>query len=142
MANKCWRVTGSEIGAGSTVTYYFVDTVNFIYDDSQGYARYQLSIDGTGNGKYYYSGVGAEIVAASPCPVAAPPPLDPAQPHDCINGSCIPSTVYGTSKAYASLAACKSGCGKNSSCTGECVDPAEIAALQQAVGNLQSKICK
>lgn len=68
--------------------------------------------------------------------------LTPNQPHDCVNGNCLPRTVYKTPGLFASLAACQSGCAKNSNCTGECVDPAEIAALNQAISKLKSKICK
>jgi hypothetical protein len=68
--------------------------------------------------------------------------IDPSVPCDCINGGCLPKTVYGTPGVFANLAACQSGCAKNSNCTGECVDPAEIAAHRQALNNLQSKICR
>jgi hypothetical protein len=61
---------------------------------------------------------------------------------DCVNGGCVPQTTYNTPGVFANLAACQSGCAKNSNCTGECVDPVEIAALKQAVNTLQSKICK
>lgn len=63
------------------------------------------------------------------------------QPHDCINGGCVPKTTYNTPGVYANLAACQSGCAKNSPCNGECVGAAEIAALQQAVGNIKNRIC-
>ncbi len=62
-------------------------------------------------------------------------------PCDCINGGCVPKTTYGTPGVFANLAACQSGCAKNSTCAGECVDPAEIAALKQALNTLQSKFC-
>jgi hypothetical protein len=64
------------------------------------------------------------------------------QPYDCVNGACLPSSTYGTPGAFATRSACDSGCAKNSNCTGECVDPAEIANLRQAITTLQSKICK
>jgi hypothetical protein len=65
-----------------------------------------------------------------------------AQPYDCINGGCIPKTTYNTPGVFASLAACESGCAKNSNCTGECVSTDEIAALQQAASALQARLCK
>jgi hypothetical protein len=68
--------------------------------------------------------------------------VDPIQQYDCINGGCIPKATYNTLGKYASLAACQSGCAKDSNCTGECVSAAELAALQQAANNLQSKFCK
>jgi hypothetical protein len=67
---------------------------------------------------------------------------DPEQPCDCVNGGCVPQMTYGTPGVFPNLAACQSGCAKNSNCTGECIDPAEIAALQQAAATLQAKICK
>jgi hypothetical protein len=60
---------------------------------------------------------------------------------DCLNGGCIPKTTYNTPGVYASLAACQSGCAKNSNCTGECISTGELAALQQAANNLQTKFC-
>jgi hypothetical protein len=69
-------------------------------------------------------------------------PLEPNQRNDCVNGSCLPLTIYGTPGVFASLAACQSGCAQNSNCTGECVDPTEIAGLRQALNNLQSKFCR
>jgi hypothetical protein len=68
--------------------------------------------------------------------------LNPNQPCDCINGGCVPATTYSTPGVFANLAACQSGCAQNSPCTGECVDPAEIAGLRQALNNLQSKFCR
>jgi hypothetical protein len=67
--------------------------------------------------------------------------IDLDQPCDCINGGCLPKTTYGTPGKYATLAACQSGCAKDSTCTGECIDPAEIAALRQAANQLQTKFC-
>lgn len=68
--------------------------------------------------------------------------VNPAQQYDCINGGCIPKATHNTPGKYASLAACQSGCAKDSDCTGECVSVAELAALQQAANNLQTKFCK
>jgi hypothetical protein len=60
---------------------------------------------------------------------------------DCVNGGCVPSTTYNTPGKYANLAACESGCGKDSPCDGECVSTAQIAALQQAAANVQTRLC-
>jgi hypothetical protein len=62
--------------------------------------------------------------------------------YDCINGGCVQKGTYNTPGVFDSLAACQSGCAKNSNCTGECVPADEIANLQQALNNLQSKFCK
>lgn len=35
------------------------------------------------------------------------PPVDNNKPCDCLNGSCIPATTYGTPGAFATLAACQ-----------------------------------
>jgi hypothetical protein len=72
----------------------------------------------------------------------SPAGVDPDQKYDCLNGGCIPKTTYNTPGAFPSLATCQSGCAKNSNCTGECVSPEELAALQQAANTLQSKFCK
>jgi hypothetical protein len=64
-----------------------------------------------------------------------------ASRFDCVNGGCVPADTYKTPGFYANLAACQSGCAKNSNCKGECVEAAELAALQQAVGNIKNRIC-
>jgi hypothetical protein len=66
---------------------------------------------------------------------------DSASAYDCINGGCVPKATYNTPGVFASLAACQSGCAKNSNCTGECVPAEEIAALQQAANNIRAKFC-
>jgi hypothetical protein len=60
---------------------------------------------------------------------------------DCINGGCVPAATYNTPGKYANLAACLSGCAKDSPCTGECVSAADLANLQQAAGLVQTRIC-
>jgi hypothetical protein len=67
--------------------------------------------------------------------------IDPTQKHDCVNGGCVPQSTYNTPGVYANLATCQSGCAKNSTCTGECVSAADLAALQQAAGTVQTRIC-
>ena len=67
---------------------------------------------------------------------------DPNKPCDCINGGCVPATMYDTPGLFPKLADCQSGCAPDSDCEGECVSSAEILTLQQSIGNLQSKICK
>jgi hypothetical protein len=68
--------------------------------------------------------------------------VSPNQKYDCVNGGCVPAATYGTAGSYANLAACQSGCAKNSPCKGECVESAELAALQQAANQLQARNCK
>lgn len=84
--------------------------------------------------KYFYKG--------SCPPSVLPTQLDPSQPHDCINGNCLPSTTYKTMGFYSNLADCQSGCAKNSKCAGECVPQNEIENLRTAVTKLRSRICK
>lgn len=68
--------------------------------------------------------------------------VQPNESYDCINGGCIPKATYSTPGVFASLAACQSGCAKNSNCAGECVSAAELAALQAAAGTVRSRLCK
>lgn len=64
-----------------------------------------------------------------------------AFPCDCINGECLPQSTHNTSGAYGSVEECRAGCAQNSQCNGECVNPAEITALRQALTALQARIC-
>ena len=68
--------------------------------------------------------------------------IDPETKYDCLNGGCITALSYNTPGVFASLAACQSGCAKNSNCTGECVPTADIAALEGAAARLISRYCK
>jgi hypothetical protein len=61
--------------------------------------------------------------------------------YDCVNGGCVNSATYSTPGIFATLAACQSGCAKNSTCTGECVSAEDLANLQQAAGIVQSRLC-
>jgi hypothetical protein len=60
---------------------------------------------------------------------------------DCINGGCMTAATYSTPGKYANLAACLSGCAKDSTCTGECVSAEDLAALQQAAATVQPRLC-
>lgn len=100
-----------------------------------GYRLLKLSGDVEG----YCTYADEQILSATSSNCNDPPP---DRAHDCLNGGCIPKTTYNTPGIYANLAACQSGCAKNSNCTGECVSPEELAALQQAANNLQTKFCK
>lgn len=112
-----------------------------------------VSSGGTCGGGYFYSAsngynVGnaseisgsATIVACSNCAGCCTDPL-PDGKCDCLNGGCVPQATYNTPGKYANLAACESGCGKDSPCNGECVSADEIAALQQAVATVQTRLC-
>lgn len=84
-----------------------------------------------------------EVYFKQGCDNYVPPaPLSPQNPHDCINGNCLPKSVYGTPGIFASLSACESGCAKNSNCTGECIPSGEINNLRAAVVSLQKQVCK
>ncbi|MFM6269739.1 MAG: hypothetical protein ACKPFA_25050, partial [Dolichospermum sp.] len=41
----------------------------------------------------------------------APPPPPPSPRYDCINGSCLNKTQYGTPGIYESISACEQNCG-------------------------------
>jgi hypothetical protein len=82
-----------------------------------------------------------EIADCSRCANCCTNPPSTEQPYDCINGGCIPKTTYGTPGVYPNLAACQSGCAKNSNCTGECVSSLDLATLQQAADALKSRLC-
>lgn len=83
--------------------------------------------------KYFYKGsCPPEVLGTA---------LDPSQRHDCINGNCLPATVYKTAGFYNNLADCQAGCAKNSKCLGECVPTAELAALQAAANAVRERLC-
>lgn len=95
-----------------------------------------------GGGWCFRSSDAYQITDLSPSQcVKCQPSIPTNVQYDCLNGGCVPKTTYNTPGFYANLAACQSGCAKNSNCKGECVEAAELAQLQQAVGNIKNRIC-
>ncbi len=141
MAKKCFYLTW--VDCGGTPGSAFVCAEDLAY------------LPGGGCGGGYFSSVSNNYTAGTAseqsgsfvqvsmvnCPGCIPG-YDPDPPCDCINGGCVPKTTYGTPGVFPNIAACEAGCAKNSNCTGECVDPAEIAAHRQALNTLQSKFCR
>jgi hypothetical protein len=124
---------GSSLGNFSSINYPEGTTLEPII--TCGWPSLRPKINGVLQGSdYAYHPAGVTVT-----PVGCGP--DPSSAYDCINGGCVPKATYNTPGKYANLAACESGCAKDSKCTGECVSSAELAALQQAANNLQSKIC-
>jgi hypothetical protein len=125
---------GSSLGNYSTIDY--PDGTTLVSVTTCGYPGLRPKINGVVGGvesTYHPSGITITRVGCD---------LDPNQKCDCLNGGCVPALTYNTPGKYANLAACESGCGKDSPCDGECVSAAEIAALQQAANALQSRLCK
>jgi hypothetical protein len=135
---RCWKVAGPEVGTG--VTDVLLCLENFPNFVQQG--RFVADYLETNSGRHFET-VTVEEVALTLCSdCGTPPPLTPNQPHDCVNGNCLPKVTYNTPGKYASLAACQSGCAKDSPCTGECIPSTDIAALQQAASKAQANCCK
>lgn len=114
-------------------------TATFHHHDSRGWDHYTGGESGNINVQTGWYGAPEYYLkncTGTPSPVAA------NQPYDCINGECLPKSTYKSPGKYSNLAACQSGCGKDSNCTGECIPSDEIAALQSAVAKLKGKICK
>lgn len=142
MAKKCWYIAWTNCDGSTRSGYYCASTVEWL-----------TSGHNCGNGVLYSPDLGWNAqnsseraatffeVSCRYCSSCCTDSVSPAQPHDCVNGGCVPAKVYGTPGFYASLTACQSGCAKNSPCNGECVDAAELAQLQQAVGNVKSRVC-
>jgi hypothetical protein len=138
MTSSCWKLVGIPAFGSVEITEYFCGQDEA--STTAGYPHYVVS------GAFYsfnrWDSVTYTKVPRSYCVNCGPPdPLTPSQKHDCVNGYCLPSATYGTPGIFANLAACESGCAKNSNCTGECVSADELAALQQAANNLKARLC-
>jgi hypothetical protein len=149
MSKQCYRLWGQQPGLSP-------------FDVNQCWAsiRVETRAAGSHGGTLYYitqSVDGGPEIVSGDCSIANfslescgkcagcctdPVGISSAQSYDCINGGCVPKTTYNTPGVFATLAACESGCAKNSNCTGECVSTSELAALAQAANTLQSKNCK
>jgi hypothetical protein len=149
MANKIWMLSFDNCIRQKGTGFVCKESVSFI----PGGCGLIIVYNGISTGISIHSGFASIVSSADRnlCPPDYPfysdesagcvTSINPDQPCDCINGGCLPKTTYGTPGVFANLAACEAGCAKNSNCTGECVDPAEIAAHQQALNNLKAKIC-
>jgi hypothetical protein len=150
MAKHIWMASWENCSGFKGTSFHCQESVSFV----PGSCGVVFVFDGVATGIGEKVGFATIVSSANPayCPTDYPfygdfsgdcaPTSIADQPCDCLNGGCVPKTTYNTPGIYVNLAACQSGCAKNSNCTGECVDPAEIAALKQAVNTLQSKICK
>lgn len=142
---QCWRAVGVNAANDQAASKFYCvyDTITSI--PSGVGTRRRVVVDGvTDLTIEWRNGLTFQLQTTMVnCPnCGPPPPLSQNQPHDCINGNCLPKTSYNTPGIYSNLAACQSACAKNSNCTGECVPVAEIATLRSAVTALQQRICK
>jgi hypothetical protein len=143
MAKKCWRVDYLNCADVSGTGFECEENVSVV---ASGNSCGPVALRAT-SGKFNDNNstcktLSISVVNCSNCSDCCSSSLDPAQPCDCLNGGCVAKTTYGTPGKYPSLAACESGCAKDSNCIGECVSVAEIASLQQAASNLRSRLCK
>jgi hypothetical protein len=135
MANK-YTFFDPNLGATRTVGEQFGGVRHAINSDSGCSGGLSIRIYNSAGAQVYYSCYGFATLKINDQGA-----IDPNIPCDCVNGGCVSATLYNTPGVFANLAACQSGCAKNSNCTGECVDPAEIAALNQSISTLRSRIC-
>jgi hypothetical protein len=149
MTTRCWYVDGSRPGISPDARIYLSgDVFQFrAADQPADNPVYPLAVymDGVDTGFRFASGAAANTASNDgPCSENTDPPIppvDPNSPCDCLNGGCVPKTLYKTPGKYPSLAACQAGCAKDSACLGECVSPEQLAALQQAADLVKSKLC-
>jgi hypothetical protein len=142
----CIYVSGAEVGPIQGGGRYFsANTYRFETDFTYAARTYKLILDNVDTGRRFAFGAQISVANSSFClenPQQPTPSLDPEKPHDCINGTCLPQTIHKTPGAFPSLAACQLGCAKNSTCTGECIPLADIAALKQAANKARVNCCK
>ena len=141
MAKKCFFITFTncigQIGSG----YYCAEDLVYLSGGSCGGGFFSSADLGFNRDNASEREGTVKQVSCDNCPGCCSEPLRSNQPFDCINGNCLPKSTYGTPGKYSSLAACQGGCAKDSNCTGECIDPAEIAALQQAAAAVRARLC-
>jgi hypothetical protein len=140
MAKKCYYITYVNCANVSGAGYVCSELLEYRSGGSCG-GGYFYSPD-TGKDASNSSEISGTvtIVPCSNCAGCCTDPL-PDGKCDCINGGCVPQATYNTPGKYANLAACESGCGKDSPCDGECVSATSIAVLQQAADIVQTRLC-
>lgn len=141
MSKKCWYVTYVNCANVFGTDHVCSELLEIIPNGNCGGPYLQDA-----EGRYNYNNASVkqltiQVVSCSNCPGCCTDPLNPAQPYDCLNGGCIPKTIYSTPGVYANLADCQAGCAKNSNCTGECVSQEQMIQLQQAADLITSRLC-
>jgi len=139
---KFYKLLGREHPSGIVGQTICARTVQFANYGGSGPMHFVLIVDNNVVDRYFNSAAVSEVDRSECINCGPPSPLTPNQPYDCINGACLPKITYSTPGKYANLAACNSGCAKDSNCTGECIPTADLAALQTATTNLISRYCK
>jgi hypothetical protein len=140
MAKKCYFVQYVNCANQSGSAYICAEDLVYLNGGTCG-GGYFLSVSNGYNASNASEKSGSvTIVPCSNCAGCCDDPLADGK-CDCVNGGCVPQATYSTPGKYANLAACLSGCGKDSPCTEECVSAAELAALRQAANALQSRLC-
>jgi hypothetical protein len=137
MANKCYKLV--NLGCDNVTRTFYVCAETLVTGSGGNCNGVTFFVNGVLTGSAKSTVI--TLVACSACAGCQCAPQLENEPCDCVNGGCVPKTTYNTPGVFPNLAACQSGCAKNSNCTGECIDPSEIAAHQQALNNLQAKIC-
>ena len=68
-----------------------------------------------------------------------PSPPSPSLRYDCINGSCLNKTQYGTPGIYGSISDCEKNCGPG--CGGVCISNADWTAIASLASQVKNKVC-
>jgi hypothetical protein len=140
MAKKCFYIEYVNCGYVSGSAYICAEDLEYRSGGSCGGGYFYSVSNGYDASNASEKSGSVTLVACVNCSGCCSDP-DATSRYDCVNSGCVPQVIYSTPGKYATLAACESGCAKDSPCTGECVPAAEIAALQQAANNLQSRNC-
>jgi hypothetical protein len=141
MAKKCFYVEYTNCSNVSGTAYLCAEDLEYRSGGSCGGGYFYSVSNGYDASNASEKSGSVTIVACSNCAGCCTDP-PPTGKCDCVNGGCVPQATYNTPGKYANLAACESGCSKDSPCDGECVSAAEIAALQQAANALQARLCR
>lgn len=151
----CWRFWGATNGQISFQHYACGNSASYQSSGGPNNAAW-LVVDGVvqngTNYQYWSSGIysrGLEQVPNVTSTVGnvsgscngceAPPPPPPSPRYDCINGSCLNKTQYGTPGIYESISACEQNCGPG--CGGVCISNADWTAISSLASQVKNKVC-
>jgi hypothetical protein len=81
----------------------------------------------------------SQVAGPGECTSADPPPPPPSPRYDCINGSCLGQSQYGTPGIYESLSACEQNCGPG--CGGVCISNSDWAKISSLAAMVKNKDC-
>ncbi|BAY10299.1 hypothetical protein [Calothrix sp. NIES-2098] len=112
MTKKCYYITYVNCAGASGSGYFCSESITYVPTGGGCGGGYFVSPDlGFNSANASELSGTVEEVSCSFCPGCCTDPK-----YDCLNGSCVSASTYGTPGVFSSLSACESQCSANGNC--------------------------